>query len=86
MERSSSDVAVGGDLILLGYVGEALASTRRALVSLQEVPKDLTHEENKQHVSMMIENETKQWRECVPTLHTVKIGRASCRERVSSPV
>ena len=41
------------------------------LVSLQESPRDITYEEHEKHVSMMIDNETKQWRKCVPTLHTV---------------
>ena len=71
LERSSSAVTTRGDLLLLGDGGEAIASTRRALVSLQEAPRDLTHEENEQHVSMMIENKKKQGRECVPTLYRV---------------
>ena len=71
LERSSRAMTVGGGLFLLGDEGEALASTRRALVSFQENPKDLTHEENEQHVSMLIGNETKQWRKCVPTLNAI---------------
>ena len=38
---------------------------------MQEVPKDLTFEDHVQHVFMLIYNETKQWRKCVPTLTTV---------------
>lgn len=61
----------GGDLFLLGDGDESIASPKRALVSLQEGPKDITHEENEQHVSMMIDKETIQWKECVPTLHPI---------------
>ena len=71
MERSSSAVKVGGDILLLGDGDEVIASPKRVLVSLQEGPKDLTHKENEQHVFMMIDNETRQWKECVPTLHPV---------------
>ena len=71
MKGSSSTVTVGGDLFLLRDGDEAISSTKRALVCFQECPKGLTHEEKEQHVSMMIENETKQWREFVPTFHTV---------------
>lgn len=38
---------------------EAIASTMRALVSLQGGPQDLIHGKDEQHVSMMIDNETK---------------------------
>ena len=36
---------------------------------MQEAPRDLTHEDHEQHVSMLIGNETKQWRKCVPTFN-----------------
>ena len=58
----------GGNLFLLRDGVEAIASTLRALVSLQEGPKDPIHGEGEQHVSMMIDKERKQWRKCVPTL------------------
>ena len=38
---------------------------------MQEVPKDLTYEDHEKHVSMLIVNETKQWRKCVPTLNAI---------------
>ena len=38
---------------------------------MQEVPKALTYEDHEQHVSMLIGNEAKQWRKCVPTLNIV---------------
>ena len=59
----------GGGLLIIGDGDEAIASTRGALISLQEVPKDITYEDNEQHVSMLIGNETKKWRKCVPTLN-----------------
>ena len=71
LERASSTVKAGGDLPPFGDGYEAIASTRGALVSLQEVPKDITYEDQDQHVSMSIGNETKQWRKCVPTLTTI---------------
>ena len=43
IERASSVVEVGGDPPLFGYGDEAIASTRGAIVSFQEVPKDLTY-------------------------------------------
>ena len=58
MKVSSNAVTEGVDLFLLGDGDEAISSTNRALVSLQEFPKDLTHEENEKHVSVIIENET----------------------------
>ena len=45
LERSSSAVRAGGDLLLFGDGDEAIASTRRAPVSLQEVLEDLTYED-----------------------------------------
>ena len=38
---------------------------------MQEVPWDITYEDQVQHVSMLIGNKTKKWRKCVPTLNTV---------------
>ena len=55
----------------MGDGDEAITSTRGALVPLQEVPKDFTYEDREQHVSILIGNEEKQWRKCVPTLNTV---------------
>ena len=52
-------MTAGGDLILLRSGAEAIASTKRAVVSLQEGPKDPIHKEYEKHVSMMIEKETK---------------------------
>ena len=63
LEGSSSDVIVGGDLLLFGDGGEAIGSTRKTRVYLQEAPRDLTHEDHEHHVSMLIGNETKQWRD-----------------------
>ena len=63
--------STGGDLLLFGDGDEAIASTRGDIASLQEVPKDLTYEDHEQHVSMLIGNETKQWRKCVQTLNTI---------------
>ena len=51
--------------------GEAIDSTKGVLVSFQEGPKDPIHEGDEQHVSMMIDKETKKWRKCVPTLHPI---------------
>ena len=60
LKGSSSTVTTGGDLFLLRDGDEAIASTKRALVSFQEGPKDPMHKEYEKHVSMMIERETKQ--------------------------
>ena len=51
LERSSSTMIARGYLLLFGDGGEAIASTRRALVSLKEAPRDqpprdLTYEEH----------------------------------------
>ena len=45
LERASNVVIARGDIPLFGDGDEAIASTRGALVSLQEVPKDLTYED-----------------------------------------
>ena len=71
LERSSSAVIVARDPLLFGDGDEAIASTRGYLVSLQEVPKDITYKYEERHVSMLIENKKKQWRKCVPTLNTI---------------
>ena len=52
-------MTAGRDLFLLRDGDEAIASTKRALVSLKEGPKDPIHEEDEQHVSMLIDKETK---------------------------
>ena len=64
-------MTIGGDLILFRDGDEANASTRGTLASLQKVPKDFTYEDHEQHVSMLMANETKQWRKCVPTLNAI---------------
>ena len=71
LEISSSVVRAGGELILFGYGDEAIASTRGALASLQEVSKDITYEDHEQHVSMLIGNETKQWRMLGPDITSI---------------
>ena len=48
-----------GNLFLLRDGVEAIASTKRAIVSLQEGPMDPIHGEYEQHVSMMIDKEEK---------------------------
>ena len=73
LERASNAVIEGGDPPLFGDGDEAIFSARGALAYLQEVPKDLIHEDQEQHVSILIGNETKQWRKYVPTL-TIVLG------------
>ena len=71
LERASSAITTGGYPPPFVDGDEAIASTRGALVSLQEVPKDLTYEDQEQHVFLLMGSETKQWRKCVLTLTTV---------------
>ena len=44
LEGASNTLIAGGDPPLFGYVNEEISSTRGAIVSLQEVPRDLTYE------------------------------------------
>ena len=60
LKGSSSVVTAGGDLLLLRDGDEVIASTKRALVSLQGGPKVPIQKYDEQHVSMMIDKETKQ--------------------------
>ena len=71
LERASNVVTTRGDPPLFGDADEEIASTIGALVSLQEVPRDLTYEDQEQHVSMLIGNDTKQWKKYVPMLTIV---------------
>ena len=52
-------MTTGGDLLLFRDGDEGISSARGALVSLQEVPKDLTYKDHEKHVSILIGNETK---------------------------